>query len=219
MHSSLTDSTFLLSTDVTTTPGPPSSTTGAGAAVEAADSGARARAINFTTMADDHGNVSLADVDGNGHPEATTLRPKPKAPASSGERRLDDVSMDDEDNLDPAGINTHNASSTASTSSATSPSTTSTMWTTTSPPIVAMSSSTPLPTCLDTDGKLYVEGQRFSKACDQVCTCAQGKITCTPRCSAPLFRRGSARADPLCVEKDSDDPCCVLLVCSSDTGE
>lgn len=187
----------------------------------AAESAARARAINFTTMADDHGNVSVADVDGNGHPEATTLRAKVKA-GPSGERRLDDVSMDDDDNLEPAGINMHsaasNASSTSSTLSASSTPPTS-AWTTTPTPSVATPTSTALPTCVDTDGKVYVEGQRFSKACDQVCTCAQGKVTCTPRCSAPFFRRGSARSDPLCVEKDSDDPCCVLLVCSHDSGE
>ncbi|XP_052132982.1 putative epidermal cell surface receptor, partial [Frankliniella occidentalis] len=49
-----------------------------------------------------------------------------------------------------------------------------------------------------------------------MCSCAGGSVSCSPRCKAPFMRRG-ARADPLCVEKDSDDPCCVLMVCASES--
>ncbi|XP_034249590.1 putative epidermal cell surface receptor isoform X2 [Thrips palmi] len=202
----------------TTTPGPPSSTS----AASGTETG-RGRAINFTTMGEDAGNSSLADVDGNGHPEATTLRAKTsKTPsasgAGSGERRLDDVSMDDDDNLDPSsGMGLHGNGSTTTTSS---PSSTAAPASSTASSTAALSEvapSTTLPTCTDTDGKVYVEGQRFSKACDEVCTCAGGVITCTARCKAPFLRRG-ARLDPMCVEKDSDkDPCCVLLVCAQDS--
>lgn len=209
----------------TTTPGPPSSTTGA--AVAADSTGSRARAINLTTMGDDGSSASLADVDGNGHPEATTLRSKASKPppaAVSGERRLDDVSMDDDDNMEGAVMSSTSApASSSSTTAAPTTTTTSTTPAASSTPssspvmgLVEVAPSTTLPTCVDTDGKVYVEGQRFSKACDQVCTCAGGSVSCTARCKAPFLRRG-ARADPLCVEKDSDDPCCVLLVCAQDS--
>lgn len=181
-------------------------------------------------MGEDAGNTSLADVDGNGHPEATTLRAKTgKTPSSlpgagSGERRLDDVSMDDDDNLDPSsgmGLHGNGSTSTASATS-TTPATPAPIASTpasSTPLFMEVAPSTTLPTCTDTDGKVYVEGQRFSNACDEVCTCAGGMVTCTARCKAPFLRRG-ARVDPLCVEKDSDkDPCCVLLVCAQDSGE
>ncbi|KAK3924771.1 Putative epidermal cell surface receptor [Frankliniella fusca] len=187
-------------------------------------------------MGDDSGNASLADVDGNGHPEATTLRAKAMKAAGasvSGERRLDDVSMDDDDNTEGMSLTVGNASAASSSSprpaataasssfstsaSTTTPSTSTTTTPASLPTIVdgAVMPSTALPTCVDTDGKVYVEGQRFSKACDQMCSCAGGSVTCSPRCKAPFMRRG-ARADPLCVEKDSDDPCCVLMVCPSE---
>lgn len=42
-------------------------------------------------------------------------------------------------------------------------------------------------------------------------------MDCEDRCTGPYFRKGKKIEDPLCTAKDVEDPCCSILVCSSDT--
>lgn len=55
--------------------------------------------------------------------------------------------------------------------------------------------------------------------CDSICTCTNGTMNCTDRCTGPFFRKGRKISDPLCTAKDVEDECCSILVCSADTGK
>lgn len=66
-------------------------------------------------------------------------------------------------------------------------------------------------------GRTYKNGEKIETGCDSVCTCQDGKIDCRDRCTGPLFRKGKKIDDPLCHVKDSDDPCCSVMVCADDT--
>lgn len=62
--------------------------------------------------------------------------------------------------------------------------------------------------------------QIVSKGCEETCTCVSGSLICMPKtCPEPLQKIGSTKLDPLCIEKPGTDPCCVMLVCSQDTGK
>lgn len=67
-------------------------------------------------------------------------------------------------------------------------------------------------------GLTYENGVKIEHDCDSVCTCVNGKMNCTDRCAGPFFRKGKKVDDPLCEPKDTEDPCCSILVCAADTG-
>ncbi|XP_043235759.1 uncharacterized protein LOC122388618 isoform X5 [Amphibalanus amphitrite] len=63
--------------------------------------------------------------------------------------------------------------------------------------------------------KSYAVGEKFSRGCEESCTCElKGRVQCAPRCPPPLFRAGHFSADPLCKETALDD-CCVTAVCDT----
>lgn len=68
-------------------------------------------------------------------------------------------------------------------------------------------------------GLTYENGEKLESGCDSVCTCMNGKMDCTERCTGSFFKKGKRIEDPLCTSKDSDDPCCSILVCTADTGK
>lgn len=68
-------------------------------------------------------------------------------------------------------------------------------------------------------GLTYGEGEKLEIECDSVCTCRKGKMECEDRCIKPMVRKGKKIQDPLCIEKDTEDKCCAVLVCSADTGK
>lgn len=67
-------------------------------------------------------------------------------------------------------------------------------------------------------GLTYENGEKLAKDCDSVCTCKNGLMDCEERCAKPFFRKGKLIDDPLCSAKDTDDPCCSIMVCAGDTG-
>lgn len=68
-------------------------------------------------------------------------------------------------------------------------------------------------------GLTYENGEKLESGCDSVCTCMNGKMDCAERCTGSFFKKGKRIEDPLCTAKDSDDPCCSVLVCAADTGK
>lgn len=68
-------------------------------------------------------------------------------------------------------------------------------------------------------GLTYENGEKLEVGCDSICTCNKGKMDCQDRCTGPFFRKGKRIDDPLCSEKSTDDPCCSVMVCASDTGK
>lgn len=68
-------------------------------------------------------------------------------------------------------------------------------------------------------GLTYENGEKLEDGCDSVCTCMNGKMDCTARCTGPFFKKGKKIDDPLCTAKTAEDPCCSVLVCAGDTGD
>ncbi|CAH1116582.1 unnamed protein product [Phaedon cochleariae] len=66
-------------------------------------------------------------------------------------------------------------------------------------------------------GLTYENGEKLENGCESVCTCNHGKMDCTERCSQPFFRTGKKIEDPLCSAHATEDPCCSILACASDT--
>lgn len=66
-------------------------------------------------------------------------------------------------------------------------------------------------------GLTYENGEKLESGCDSICTCMNGRMDCTERCTGPFIRRGKKINDPLCTVKDAEDPCCSVLVCAGDT--
>ncbi|EFA07109.1 putative epidermal cell surface receptor isoform X1 [Tribolium castaneum] len=66
-------------------------------------------------------------------------------------------------------------------------------------------------------GLTYEEGEKLEIGCESTCTCRNGKMQCEDRCVKPMVRKGKKIEDPLCIEKDTDDECCAVLVCTADT--
>ncbi|XP_044265638.1 putative epidermal cell surface receptor isoform X3 [Tribolium madens] len=66
-------------------------------------------------------------------------------------------------------------------------------------------------------GLTYEEGEKLEIGCESVCTCRNGKMQCEDRCLKPMVRKGKKIEDPLCIEKDTEDKCCAVLVCTADT--
>ncbi|XP_050296437.1 putative epidermal cell surface receptor isoform X2 [Anthonomus grandis grandis] len=66
-------------------------------------------------------------------------------------------------------------------------------------------------------GLTYENGEKLEVGCDSVCTCKMGKMVCEDRCTGPFFRKGKKIDDPLCNEKETEDPCCAIMVCAGDT--
>ncbi|XP_031340198.1 putative epidermal cell surface receptor isoform X2 [Photinus pyralis] len=66
------------------------------------------------------------------------------------------------------------------------------------------------------NGLTYDNGEKLENGCDSICTCTNGKMSCTGRCLTPLVKKGAKENDPMCVEKPVDDPCCASLMCDKD---
>ncbi|XP_065166990.1 putative epidermal cell surface receptor isoform X2 [Atheta coriaria] len=66
-------------------------------------------------------------------------------------------------------------------------------------------------------GLTYDNGEKLEVDCDLVCTCENGTMDCVDRCSGPYIRKGKKISDPFCREAPSDDQCCSVLQCTSDT--
>ncbi|XP_066148430.1 putative epidermal cell surface receptor isoform X2 [Euwallacea fornicatus] len=66
-------------------------------------------------------------------------------------------------------------------------------------------------------GLTYENGEKLELGCDSVCTCSNGKMNCTDRCTGSFFKKGKHIDDPLCIEKGVADPCCAIMVCAGDT--
>lgn len=67
-------------------------------------------------------------------------------------------------------------------------------------------------------GLTYDNGEKLENGCDSVCVCRDGRMECGDRCTGALFKKGKRIEDPLCRAKDSDDPCCSIMICAADTG-
>lgn len=65
----------------------------------------------------------------------------------------------------------------------------------------------------------YENGERLENGCDSVCVCRNGRMECGERCIGTFFKKGKKVEDPLCRAKDTDDPCCSVMICAADTGE
>ncbi|KAF5293261.1 hypothetical protein FQR65_LT11001 [Abscondita terminalis] len=68
------------------------------------------------------------------------------------------------------------------------------------------------------NGLSYDHGEKLESACDSICTCTNGVMNCTDRCMKPLIKRDHIIHDPTCVKKDTEDPCCISLICENKTG-
>ncbi|XP_044013505.1 putative epidermal cell surface receptor isoform X2 [Aphidius gifuensis] len=121
---------------------------------------------------------------------------------------LSDVSMDNDENKEPEGVEyvvKHNETTTTTT-------------TTTVLPI------TLLPPIICHDGnKTYNPGERIIHGCDEKCICGDdGIITrCEPICMSPYVRAGRGEnTDPFCHEAIvGTDGCCAVLECSDSATE
>ncbi|XP_044744225.1 putative epidermal cell surface receptor [Coccinella septempunctata] len=82
------------------------------------------------------------------------------------------------------------------------------------PPMVTLSNGS-----CSKGGFTYHDGERVETDCDTVCICNKGVMNCRDRCEQPLFRRGKKIDDPMCQEKQTDDPCCGILVCAGSATE
>lgn len=66
-------------------------------------------------------------------------------------------------------------------------------------------------------GLTYENGEKLEFDCDSICTCVNGVMDCKDRCIQPKIKKGFRSTDALCHEKATDDSCCSVLVCVTDT--
>lgn len=71
------------------------------------------------------------------------------------------------------------------------------------------------------NNNFYRIGEKLEIGCDDTCTCqSNGTMKCQPKCEHPYYRKGRQNTDKLCIVKEiPENPCCTLLVCSSEPGK
>ncbi|KAF5273135.1 hypothetical protein FQA39_LY07625 [Lamprigera yunnana] len=69
------------------------------------------------------------------------------------------------------------------------------------------------------NGLTYEHGEKLESGCDSICTCLNGAMNCTERCLKPFIKKGVETNNTLCIEEETEDPCCSTLTCDAKTKE